>query len=147
MPTLARDPFHRPGWVYEEKYDGWRMLAFKDGDRVRLVSRNGVDHTERFHNIAAAVSRLPGERLIVDGEVCVFDQDLVSHSSTSPCHHPRSTRRHRSSWCSTASMMAATSEASRSRTDVMPWSAPSTAGSSCSLPGAFHPKDSAHGRW
>ena len=32
-------PFHRPGWIYEEKYDGWRMLAFKDGPRVRLISR------------------------------------------------------------------------------------------------------------
>jgi len=37
------DPFHRPGWVYKEKVDGWRMLAFKDGDVGRLVSRNGVD--------------------------------------------------------------------------------------------------------
>jgi hypothetical protein len=34
-PTLIREPFHRDGWVYEEKVDGWRMLAYKDGDRVR----------------------------------------------------------------------------------------------------------------
>ena len=40
-PTLAK-PFHRPGWVYEEKYDGWRMIAYKDGPRVRLISRNNV---------------------------------------------------------------------------------------------------------
>jgi hypothetical protein len=32
--TLVREPFHRPGWIYEEKYDGWRMLAFKDGARA-----------------------------------------------------------------------------------------------------------------
>ena len=38
-PTLVREPFHRDGWVYEEKVDGWRILAYKDGDRVRrLVS-------------------------------------------------------------------------------------------------------------
>src|SRR5262245_40823959 len=30
-PTLVREPFHRDGWVYEEKVDGWRMLAYKDG--------------------------------------------------------------------------------------------------------------------
>jgi ATP-dependent DNA ligase len=36
-PTLVRAPFHRSGWIYEEKVDGWRMLAYKTGDRVRLV--------------------------------------------------------------------------------------------------------------
>jgi hypothetical protein len=35
-PKLVREPFHRDGWIYEEKVDGWRMLAYKDGDRVRL---------------------------------------------------------------------------------------------------------------
>ena len=38
-------PFHRDGWVYEEKYDGWRMAAYKDGTAVRLVSRAGNGHT------------------------------------------------------------------------------------------------------
>jgi ATP-dependent DNA ligase len=37
-PTLVRPPFHRDDWVYEEKVDGWRMLAYKDGRRVRLIS-------------------------------------------------------------------------------------------------------------
>ena len=57
-PTLVRKPFHRDGWVYEEKVDGWRMLAYKDSERVRLVSRNGRDHTRRFAGIAAAVAKL-----------------------------------------------------------------------------------------
>ena len=39
MRPMLGKPFHRPGWIYEEKYDGWRMLAFKDGPRVRLISR------------------------------------------------------------------------------------------------------------
>jgi hypothetical protein len=43
IPTLVPEPFHRPGWIYEEKVDGWRILAYKDGGRVRLVS-NRVDH-------------------------------------------------------------------------------------------------------
>ena len=43
-PTQVRDPFHRDGWIYEEKVDGWRIVAYKDGTRVRLVSRNGRDH-------------------------------------------------------------------------------------------------------
>lgn len=41
-PTLVREPFHRAGWVYEGKDDGWRMLAYKDGGAVRLVYRRGV---------------------------------------------------------------------------------------------------------
>lgn len=42
MRPMLGKPFHRPGWIYEEKYDGWRMLAFKDGPRVRLISRQAV---------------------------------------------------------------------------------------------------------
>jgi bifunctional non-homologous end joining protein LigD len=78
QPTLAREPFHRPGWVYERKEDGWRMFAFKDGSHVRLVSRQGVDHTARFADIATAVANLSSRNLILDGEVCVFDAQLVS---------------------------------------------------------------------
>src|SRR5262245_60299209 len=73
-PTQVREPFHRDGWVYEEKVDGWRIVAYKDGGRVRLVSRNGVDHTRRFRDIAAAVAKLPARTLVVDGEVAIFDQ-------------------------------------------------------------------------
>jgi ATP-dependent DNA ligase len=44
--------------VYEEKVDGWWMLAYKDGDRVRLVSRNGRDHSRRFFDLGAAIANL-----------------------------------------------------------------------------------------
>jgi bifunctional non-homologous end joining protein LigD len=69
QPELASEPFHRDGWVYEEKLDGWRMIAYKDGPRVRLVSRSGVDNTARFPGIAAAVAGLLAPQLILDGEV------------------------------------------------------------------------------
>src|SRR5262245_4076558 len=77
-PTLVREPFDRDGWVYEEKVDGWRMLAFKDGARVRLVSRNGHDHTQRFAGIAAAVAKLRARSLVLDGEVAIYDEKLRS---------------------------------------------------------------------
>jgi bifunctional non-homologous end joining protein LigD len=77
QPSLAK-PFHRPGWVYEEKYDGWRMVAYKDGATVRLISRQNVDHTERFRELAHAIAALKAPTLTLDGEVCVFDKDLVS---------------------------------------------------------------------
>jgi bifunctional non-homologous end joining protein LigD len=81
QPTLERKPFHRPGWIYERKEDGWGMLAYKDGAGVRLSSRHGVDHTARFAELAAAVAQLPGRRLLLDGEVCVFDTQFVSRKS------------------------------------------------------------------
>ena len=77
-PTLVRAAFHRDGWVYEEKFDGWRMLAYKDGARVRLVSRNGRDHTQRFAGIAAAVAKLSARALVLDGEVAIYDEKLRS---------------------------------------------------------------------
>jgi bifunctional non-homologous end joining protein LigD len=78
QPTLIREPFHRDGWIYEEKFDGWRLCVFKDGLSVRLVSRQGVDHTDRFRELAAAVAALKAPTLELDGEVCVFDKNLVS---------------------------------------------------------------------
>jgi ATP-dependent DNA ligase len=65
-PTLVRPPFHRDGWVYEEKVDGWRTLAYKYGPRVRLVSRNAVDHTARFRWIAAGLGRLCPDTVVLD---------------------------------------------------------------------------------
>jgi bifunctional non-homologous end joining protein LigD len=77
-PTRVREPFHRPGWVYEEKVDGWRIVAYKDRDRVRLVSRHGVDHTKRFSDVAAAIAKLSARTLVLDGEVAIYDQGLRS---------------------------------------------------------------------
>ena len=76
-PTLVA-PFHRPGWMYEEKVDGWRMIAYKTGHDVRLVSRRGLDHTARFRSLAKAIAALPSTNLVLDGEVAVFDERLVS---------------------------------------------------------------------
>jgi len=78
LATLVAEPFDRPGWVYEEKYDGDRMLAYKEGAQVRLLSRNGKDNTDRFAKIAAAIGKLRPATLLLDGEVVVFDRKRVS---------------------------------------------------------------------
>jgi len=77
-PTLMRPPFLRDGWIYEEKVDGWRMLAYRDGSRVRHVSRRAVDHTTRFRDVAAAIAKIPADIVVLDGEVAVYDEKLVS---------------------------------------------------------------------
>ena len=76
--TQVARPFHTPGWIYEEKYDGWRILAVKEAGGVRLVSRNGWDHTKRFHAIAEALAALKPKTLTLDGEVAVFYAELIS---------------------------------------------------------------------
>src|SRR3984957_1226181 len=78
LATLVAAPFDRPGWDYEEKYDGDRILAYKEGDRVRLLSRNGKDRRERFPKLEQATRQLRPERLLLDGEVVVFDRKQVS---------------------------------------------------------------------
>jgi bifunctional non-homologous end joining protein LigD len=87
QPTLVQ-PFHRPGWVYEEKVDGWRIVATKQGREVRLVSRKGVDHTARFPELAKAVAALPGTTLVLDGEVAMFDEQFVSRFELLAEPHP-----------------------------------------------------------
>ena len=46
LATLVDAPFNKPNWIYEEKYDGVRMLAYKEGSRVSLISRNAIDRTD-----------------------------------------------------------------------------------------------------
>ena len=57
-------PFHHPGWVYEEKVDGWRVLAYKDAAGVRLISRNGRELTRQFPELAGAVAGLESPTLV-----------------------------------------------------------------------------------
>ena len=78
QPTLVSRPFHREGLVYEEKVDGYRMVVHKDGAAVKLVSRQGIDHTRRYPDIVAAIRALEVPTLILDGEIAIFDQKLIS---------------------------------------------------------------------
>jgi bifunctional non-homologous end joining protein LigD len=78
LATLVDEPFHRPGWVYEEKYDGIRIIAEKEGARVRLITRNLIDRTADFPEIAAALAKLPPPTLLLDGEIVIFDPKGIS---------------------------------------------------------------------
>jgi ATP-dependent DNA ligase len=65
--TLTQDRFTGPEWVFERKFDGIRLLAFKNGDEVRLFSRNRLP--QELPEVARAVAGLPVENLILDGEM------------------------------------------------------------------------------
>jgi ATP-dependent DNA ligase len=72
-------------WLHEIKHDGFRIIARKDGDRVRLYSRPGNDFTHRFPLIVDAVARLRSRSCIIDGEAVACDDngvasfDLIRH--------------------------------------------------------------------
>jgi bifunctional non-homologous end joining protein LigD len=76
--TELPKPFHRDGWVYEEKYDGWRMVAEKVDSQVSFISRNGLDHTRRFPELVKAVADLDAPSFILDSEIATFDRQLIS---------------------------------------------------------------------
>src|SRR5579862_4699938 len=78
LATLIRKSFHKAGWIYEEKYDGYRILAYKEGERVTLISRNGNDRTGTYPGVARAIAVLPRRTLLLDCEVVVFDPKQVS---------------------------------------------------------------------
>lgn len=66
------------GWTFEPKYDGMRVLAFVDGARLRLVTRNGRDKAAQFPEVVAglaALARRAGRPLVLDGEIVAIHRD------------------------------------------------------------------------
>jgi bifunctional non-homologous end joining protein LigD len=66
--TLTADRFAGPGWSFERKLDGIRVLAYKRGPVVELWSRNRLPLTDRYPAVAAAIAALPVRDAIFDGE-------------------------------------------------------------------------------
>jgi bifunctional non-homologous end joining protein LigD len=78
LATLVDAPVDRPGWIAEEKYDGIRLIAYKEGRAVSLITRNDIDRAADFPGVTAAIARLPAPTLVLDGEVVIFDESRVS---------------------------------------------------------------------
>lgn len=74
MLAQTGEAFSRPGWLFEIKYDGYRLKGVRDKGQVVLYSRAGNDLTAVFPEIAEAVERLPFDYLILDGEAVVHDE-------------------------------------------------------------------------
>ena len=66
--TLTQERFSGPGWVFERKLDGIRLLAFKDGPDVRLLSRNRLSQNGAYPSVVASVAGLPVLAAVFDGE-------------------------------------------------------------------------------
>ena len=60
-------------WIYEVKFDGYRALLIKDGDRVQILSRNDKDLTQTYPTVASAGRRLHAQQAVIDGEIVAVD--------------------------------------------------------------------------
>ena len=74
LATSREEPFDKEGWVFELKYDGYRLIASRETEEPVLWSRNGNDLTETFPDIARALHGLPYDGTVLDGEVVVHDE-------------------------------------------------------------------------
>lgn len=71
LATLVSAAPEGDDWIHEIKYDGYRLLAWVDGDRVRLLTRNRKDWTDRFPSVVGALGALGLADSVLDGEVAV----------------------------------------------------------------------------
>lgn len=72
LATLTDEAFCDPEWIFERKLDGIRGLAFRDGDRVRLMSRNRLSLNGTYPEIVDALAKQDTTRFVVDGEIVAF---------------------------------------------------------------------------
>jgi DNA ligase D-like protein (predicted ligase) len=78
--VLTKERFSDPDWIFERKLDGIRCLAIRDGDRVRLLSRNDLPLNGRYPEIAEALQAESSRRFAIDGEVVAFENSQTSFS-------------------------------------------------------------------
>lgn len=80
LATLTDAPFDDPGWVFEDKYDGFRMIAEIRRGKVALYSRNGKIISRSYMEVAKALEGVKGDA-VIDGELVAIGKDGVSHFS------------------------------------------------------------------
>jgi ATP-dependent DNA ligase len=78
LPRKANTPPSGPGWIHEIKHDGFRILAQKDGDQVKLITRNGYDFADCCRLIVDAIANLSVKSCIIDDKAIVVDQNGLS---------------------------------------------------------------------
>ena len=76
--TLSKEPFDDADWIFERKLDGIRCLAFRDGPRVRLLSRTAHELGRAYPEVVEAIGAESCSDFIVDGEIVAFDGRVTS---------------------------------------------------------------------
>ena len=77
IPTRGTKVPSTPDWLHEIKYDGYRLRVERDGDRVRLITRNGYDWTDRYPWIVESALKNRMKQFIIDGEAVMLGVDGI----------------------------------------------------------------------
>jgi bifunctional non-homologous end joining protein LigD len=77
IPTRGTKVPHTSDWLHEIKYDGYRLRVERDGDRVRLFTRNGFDWTKRYSWIVEAALKNRIKQFVIDGEAVILGVDGI----------------------------------------------------------------------
>ena len=86
---------HETGWLYEPKWDGFRCLAFRQGDEVILQSKAGQPLGRYFPEIVAALLALPARKFVLDGEIVIRSGSGLDFDALLQRIHPAASRIHR----------------------------------------------------
>jgi len=78
LAVLTDRRFSDPDWIFERKLDGERALAFREGDRIRLLTRNRRPLERTYPELVDALAAQPVEDFVVDGEIVAFEGDATS---------------------------------------------------------------------
>ncbi len=97
LATLSHDEFSDEKWIYERKFDGERCVIYKNGDDLRLMSRNKKKLNFRYPEIVKALSDQDSDRFILDGEIVAFEGDITSFSKLQDRMHVSSEQEAKSS--------------------------------------------------
>jgi bifunctional non-homologous end joining protein LigD len=74
LPTPVKLPFSDPAWLFEPKWDGYRALCFLKDGKVRFISRNHRNLTQRFPELQEIQELIKAKAAIIDGEIVALDR-------------------------------------------------------------------------
>jgi bifunctional non-homologous end joining protein LigD len=74
LATLVDEPFSDPEWIFETKWDGFRSVCFIDGGQARFVSRNQIEMTPQYPELANVPKQIDAKQAILDGEIVALDE-------------------------------------------------------------------------
>ncbi|MGF1637767.1 MAG: DNA polymerase ligase N-terminal domain-containing protein, partial [Cyclobacteriaceae bacterium] len=91
LATTAKEIFDSPDWIYELKWDGYRMMAHIEYGKAKLYSRNGIDYSEKFSLITKELREIE-HSVVLDGEIVIVDENGLPDFQKLQKYDPESTK-------------------------------------------------------